>query len=468
MRPLRKLSLLAAALVLAGCAQPSSYQPPTLELPAASTPAPQPINQRWWQALGDSQLNALIEEAFVHNNDLASAAANIALARAQLGGQDAQLQPNVQLGSNVSRQQLSTQQSGGGPRRSNSLGLSATLSYEVDLWGRLASSRDAAQAELTASQAARDSVRLALAADVARRYIELRSLDQQLALTQQTLQARQRTAELQNKRYQGGSISELESSQAQAESADTAARIPVLQQQIALSRNALAQLLGRTPKALLHSEVQRLAASLALPSAPVPPTGLAAQLLQRRPDLQQAWLQLQAADARVSAAQAQFFPSLRLTGAQGTQSNALRDLLSGPAALWSLGLGLTQPLWDGGRIQADVDAASARRQQAQVQYVGAVQAAFREVADALAKHSYSSELVQAREAQVKSLQQTLNLAEKRYQGGYSSYLDLLDAQRNLFQAQLSLNSAQAEQLQALIDLYQALGGGWENTSTPSG
>ncbi len=453
---------LALSLALGGCtALGPDYARPALDVPAAQAPVG-PIDAQWWTAFADPALDGLIDEAFAANQDLVQAAARVAEARAAFGIVDADRMPQLGVRADATRTRLS--ESGLTPvleERTVDLGSAQLMaSYELDLWGKLARASEAARAELLASEAARDTVRLSLVAMVARSYFELRALDAQLEVARRTLASRNETAALQRKRYEGGSASELEVRQAQAEALDAAARVPQLEQQLALTEHVLGVLLGRSPRALVEERIARGTAIEALRAPPALPAGLPADLLERRPDLREAEQRLVAANARIGQAKAAWFPSITLTGNLGSESRALADLFGGSAGTWSLAAGLVQPLFDGGRIDAGIAAAEARTAQAEAGYRKAVQIAFRETLDALVASRTTGEQYQARAERVTALEQALSLAWKRYEAGYSAYLDVLDAQRNLFQAELDRITAQRERLGAAVSVYQALGGGW--------
>lgn len=466
----RSLIALALAVALAGCAVGPDYQRPQSDLPVLNSGA-QPVSAQWWQGFNDAVLNNLIEEAFAHNLDLVQAAARVAEYRALVGSARADQLPQLNLSASNARGGYSTEglsQVSPDNRTLSDRQVQANASWELDLWGRLARGREAAAAELSASEAARDGVRLSLAASVANGYFDLRALDRQLDIARQTLESRRRTAALQLKRYQAGTISELEARQAEAEAADAAQRVPQLEQQVASTANALATLLGRTPRELVESPVARGTSVGAIGLPPTLPSGLPSDLLERRPDVREAEQKLVAANARIGQAKAQWFPAITLTGSYGSESQALSDLLlTGSAATWSLAGSLAQPLFDGGRIAASVEAADARTQQATAAYRSTVQKAFRETLDALVAMRKTGEQLNARQQRVGALQQTVDLSGKRYEAGYSSYLDVLDAERSLFQAQLDEVSSQRDRLQAAVNLYLALGGGWQSGQPPA-
>ncbi|MGE5338388.1 MAG: efflux transporter outer membrane subunit [Gemmatimonadota bacterium] len=453
----------ACALVAALLAACASVPParPALELPEASSAAPAGID-RFWTRFNDAQLAALIDEALARNLDLRAAIARIDEARANLRLARSALYPSLdaQLGANRNRASEATAQQFPGPHTTTSYSAGLNASYEVDVWGKYARGRDAAQASLLATRYAAETVRIALVGAVATAYFTLRANDAELALAKETLKTRDENVRLQKQRFDAGVASDYDLKLAQAERAAVAAVIPAAERAVAQSEAALAVLTGRSPKAVYMPAIARGADIDAAVALEVPP-GLPSDLLARRPDIQQAEAQLAAADARIDEARAQYYPSLTLTASFGGESAELSDLLTAPARVWSIGAGLLQPIIGAQRIGAQVDAATARREQALIAYQQAVQAAFRDVHDALAAHSSAREAFTAQEQRRASLGDALKLAEKRYRGGYSSYIEVLDAQRNLLDAERARLTALRDRQAAIVDLYKALGGGWD-------
>ncbi|MCZ7566148.1 MAG: efflux transporter outer membrane subunit [Burkholderiales bacterium] len=327
--------------------------------------------------------------------------------------------------------------------------------------GRLASDRDAADRTLAATRYDAETVRISLAAEVATGYFTLRLADAELALSRATLATREDNVRLQRARHDAGLVSTFELRQAEAERASVAATIPPLEQAVALAQSALAVLAGRTPRAVFAPTVARGPDLEVFAGAPEVPPGLPSDLLARRPDIERAEAALAAAEFRIAEARAQYFPRVVLTGSLGSESARLADLFTGPAAIWAIAGSLVQPIVAAGRITAQVDAAKSRREQAEIAYVQAVQGAFRDVHDALVAHRSAREAFAAQENRRARVAETLKLAERRYRGGYSSYLEVLDAQRNLFSAERERLVALRNRQTALVSVYRALGGGWE-------
>ncbi|MEZ5584781.1 MAG: efflux transporter outer membrane subunit [Candidatus Competibacteraceae bacterium] len=326
--------------------------------------------------------------------------------------------------------------------------------FEIDFWGRLRRATETARADLLATEEARRTLILTLVTAVASSYINLRELDKELEITRRTLDTRQESRRIARLRFQAGLTSELPFQQAEAEYQAAAIEIPRLERAIVQQENALNLLLGRNPGSISRGQPLE---SLAAPS--IPP-GLPSELLERRPDLRLAEQQLIAANARIGVAKAEYFPTISLTGAVGSSSSELSDLFSGPERTWSYGGALLAPLFTAGKIAGQVQAAEAQQQQALLNYQNAIQTAFAEVEDGLADVSKSRELLAVQEQQVEALRRYAYLAQLRYDNGYTSYLEVVDAQRNLFNAELALAQNQGGVLLALIGLYKAIGGGW--------
>jgi NodT family efflux transporter outer membrane factor (OMF) lipoprotein len=449
---------IALIVTLAGCAGPAVTTAVIAPVqPAASwrtdNGTGEAIEPQWWTRFGDPALVALVDKALANNSDIAIAAARVREARANLRLAQSQLSPTLDAGGGVGRS-----------RSVGALGTPLTQSfaqpqiqagYEVDLFGRLADTASAGRSLYLASEAARDAVRLAVASATASQYIALLGLDARLAIARQTVAARAESLRIATSRDQAGYSPRLELRQAQAEYDAAAQIIPQLEGAIARAEGSLSQLTGAVPGAIARG---RTLEALAVPSIP---DGLPSQLLERRPDIAQAANQLAAADASLAAARKRFLPQLRLTGSAGT---AFSTVLADPITLWSIGGSILAPLFEGGRLRAQAEVAGSQRDQAASLYQRTVLASFREVEDALALVKQAdAQLVLARH-QRDVLAQALRLATNRYREGYSAYLEQLDAQRGLLNAELATASLQSDALAARVQLYQAMGGGWSATS----
>ncbi|MCS3803307.1 multidrug efflux system outer membrane protein [Chromobacterium alkanivorans] len=450
------------ALALTACAVGPDYSRPKLELPASAQAQSPAIAMDWWKQFHDPVLDQLIAEALQHNQDLAVAAARVDEAAAQAGIARAQLLPALNANAGYQRGRTSTATTTpGAPLVSDVRNANLTASWELDLWGKLRRGNEAARADFAASRFARDSSTLAIAAQTAQTYFQLRAYDAQLDIAKRTLQSREESLKLQTKRFKGGLISELDQQQAEAEAASARAKVPQIASALEQTESALGVLLGHSPKQLVAGGIQRGQSLDALFAPPEVPAGLSSSLLERRPDIAASEQQLIAANARIGVARAAYFPSISLSGALGSQSLSLDTLFTGPTRTWSFVGNLAAPVFNFGQTGYAVDAASARQKQALAQYQKTVQSAFKDALDALSGYGAAREIQAAQTTQFQALNKSLRLANLRYDNGYASYLDVLDAQRNSFQAELGLVSAKLDQLNAVVGLYKALGGGWE-------
>ena len=448
--------------ITSGCVQGPNYTRPAIEIPStyrfsAQNAAQQPAaaSGAWWRAMGDPRLDALVAEALSNNRDLKVATARVAEFGAILEGTKAQAFPQLGYDLNANRSRASEEII---PAFLNPLSsrLNAllTASWEIDLWGRIRRETEAARANLFATEEARRGVALTVSSSVISSYITLLDLDERLRITEATVEGRREWVDLFRARLRHGYISDLEMAQAQAEYEATAAAIPSLKQSIATQEDALCVLLGRNPGAIVRD---RTLATLRLPSVP---GGLPSELLAQRPDILQAEQQLVASNALIGVARALYFPRITLTGIAGFASTALKSLFSGPAHTWSFTGDVAGPIFTGGGIVAANRQAEARRDQALALYEQAIQNAFRDVDDSLSDVQNSHESQLSFDREVQSLQEGVRLATIRYDNGYSDYLTVLDTERGLYNAQLSLTQAQGDRYRAIVALYRALGGDW--------
>ena len=463
---LRSAAALALAALAAGCAV-TQPKPPEVDLPVAQAPtdAQLALLERWWLAFDDPALAALVDEALANNLDVASAFARIELARAQVLLAQSYLYPYGNLAVGASRSRISGVGSqplpAGSQLISNDFSVSLELGYELDLWGRYRSGSLAARNELAASRYFRESVRAAVAADVAIAYFRLRAADAELRLLEDTLKTREETVQLQRDRFDGGIIGEYDLKQAQAERSAVVADLARARQGIGLLEGALATLAGRSPREVWAPVVARADPSRPILSVPELPPGLPSGLMERRPDIRRAEALLAATELRIQQARAAYYPSISLTAAYGSESAALADLFTSPASIWRFGASLLQPLFGLKAIEANVQASEAARDQALVGYRQTVQAAFREVHDALVVHRTAREILAAESARRDQLASALEVANLRYDAGRTSFLEVLDAQRQLLAAEtLRIAAARDTQL-AIVSFAKALGGGWE-------
>ena len=356
----------------------------------------------------------------------------------------------------------------GAPATNNDFRVELSASYEVDLWSKFRTATRAAQDDLLASRYARETVRTVVAADVARTYFQLLAADAQLDLLSDTLKTRNETVALQRDRYQGGVIGDYDLAQAEAERAAVASDIAVAKRAVAQFESALAVLLGRSPREVFEPEVSRDVAIARLVGVPTLSAGLPSDMLLRRPDIRNVEAQLAAGNRRIDVARADYFPSLSLTGGYGSESGALKNLFTGPAVIWTIAASLAQPLIGLKAIEANVESKTATRDQLVVTYQQTVQTAFKETHDALVANQTTRDALAAQTERRTNLERALDLAGLRYRSGYSPYLEVLDAQRQLLQSQTLQILAAREVRLAVIDLAKAMGGGWEYKTTVAG
>nr|WP_315297738.1 efflux transporter outer membrane subunit [Raoultella terrigena] len=458
---MRRLTLaLALSVALAGC-RSADVPPaaPSLQIPAAWRadigPA-SPLEGVWWRNFHDSQLNQYVEQALRYNSDVLIARERVNEYQARAYAADGSLFPSLDAsltGSRARAQSAAT----GLPVHSTVYKGGLTASYDVDIWGANRSAADAADATLEAQKAAAAAADLTVATSVAAGYLTLLSLDEQLRVTRQTLKSREDAYSMAKRQFETGYTSRLELMQADSELRSTRAQIPPLEHQIAQQENALSVLIGSNPQAISRQDFAHLT-PLALPSQ------LPSSLLSRRPDIVQAQRQLLAADATLASSQARLLPSINLTATGSMQDRTLPDLLDNPLRLWSLGGSILAPLLNRQALNAQVDVSMAQRNQALYGYEKTVRGAFREVNDSLdAITRYGEQLTELQDQEAVA-QETLRIAGNRYRNGYSSYLEVLDAQRTLFSTQTSVVQVKNNLLLAQVDLYRALGGGWSDSS----
>ena len=458
----KRFVAVALAAVLAGCAS-TPPPPPTLDLPAAT--AGDLKLDRWWTAFGDPTLDRLVDEALANNLDIAAAIARVEYGRAAVLLAQSDLYPTVDLSAGASRSR--TTQVGSNPLPfgfsplSTDLAVGLQASYELDLWGKYHTATAAAQRDLMATEFARETVRTMVEADTARYYFNVLAADVELRLLLDTLKLRDESVALQKDRYQAGVIGEYDLRTAEAERASVAGDIAVARRAVTEFESALAVLLGRSPREVFAPAIARDVEIARLTAVPTLPSGVPSDLLVRRPDIQRAEAQLAAANLRIDVARDDYYPAISLTGSYGTQAGALKNLFTGPGVVWGLAASLLQPLIGLKAIEANVEAQTARRNEVLVNYKQAVQGAFRDAHDALSANDTTREALAAQSERAAKLQQALELSELRYTSGYSPYLEVLDAQRQLLQAQtLQIIAARNVRL-SLVDFAKAVGGGWD-------
>ena len=453
MWPEMRYLLLLATLLIGGCAIGPDYVRPEADIPEAwRVPADEAAsiaNIAWWKAFGDPVLDELIETALLNNKDLRIAAARVEEFAARVGITRADAFPIIGYGANGARGETTP---GSGTRDLYSATLN--LGWELDVWGRIRRGTEAARAELLAAEEGRRTVILTLVTAVATSYVQMRNLDRQLEIARSTLASRAESVRLFEIKLRGGVISELELAQVRSEYEQAAVRVPALERQIALQENALSILLGRNPGPVARG---KSADELRLPE--IPP-GIPSDVLMQRPDVRGAEQRLIAANARIGVARAAWFPTISLTGLLGQTSSDLSDLFSSSSTVWNVGAGALGPIFEGGRIKAQIRVSEAQQRQALQEWLRAIQTAFREINDALISAEKRREELDAQERQVAALRIYSEKARTRYDEGYVSYIEVLDAERRLFDAELQYEQGRAELYAALINVYKAMGGGW--------
>jgi multidrug efflux system outer membrane protein len=442
---------------------------PELPLPVA-LPATQgatvALPDPWWTIFGDDTLNQLVDEALQHNPDVTIAAARVAEARSRLRITNADRVPSLDAEGNATRSKDSAlvNQIPGIERTRTIYSVQGTVSYELDLWGKYQRASESARAQLLNTEFGREATKLSLTGEVARGYFGLIAAAEQLARGRDTLATREESLRLEKLRFDGGESDEFTYKRAEADAAATRVSTRQLEREVIERTNALGVLLGRSPQDLVDRAIS--ARGMSLTDATQLPAALPSSVLERRPDIGAAEANLVASAADIGVARAQLFPQISLTGAFGSLSPDLGDLFTDPAETWSAGGGLLQPIFQGGRLRANVARAEAVREQRKAEYARTVQVAFREVLDALQGQSLIVGVREANAEQVAALSRATELAELRYGQGDIAYLELLDVRRGLFQAQIDLVAAQRDALLNTVDLALAVGGGLGSRAEP--
>src|SRR5215831_8621242 len=457
------------AALLAGCTLGPDYQRPAVPVPAQHRDAePQAPGReavsladvQWFALFQDERLQVLIKTALDNNYDVRTAAARVLEAAAQLGVTRSFLLPTIEGNAAVARQRVSEETvplPAGVSPESNFFSLSLALTWEVDVWGRIRRQTESARADLLAAEWAQRAVLVTVISQVASAYFALRELDDELAIAQRTFASRQQSLNLTQLRLEKGVATRLDVTQAQTLLYTAAATIPLVERQMVQTENAIRLLLAQPPGDILRGRT--------LTEQPIPPeipAGLPAALLDRRPDIRASEELLVAANAQIGAAKALYFPHISITGLLGIQSAELSDFVKSSALTWSIGANALQPIFNYGRIRSINAATQARYLQLLVQYEQTIQTSFREVSDSLIGYYKTREQRVQQELLVGAQQARTVLANKRFFGGLDTYLQVLDAERDLFEAELQLVLIQRAELLNIVGLYRALGGGWES------
>ncbi len=459
---MRRLIFLGCAVALASCMVGPDYRRPAVDAPDAfryeEKDARDAADADWWKAFGDPTLDALIGEALARNLSVKIAVENIEQAAAVLTQVRSPLFPQVDYSGAGQRERVSergaTPLASYIPNPRNSYQLLAGASWEIDLWGKIRRLSEAAKADVLAANEARRGVVLSLVASVANYYIQLRGLDAQLEIAGRTLAAYEESYKLFKLQYEHGQVAQMTVEQARSQYQTAAKAIPQIELQIAQVEHALSILLGRHPGPIARGK------SLLELGSPLVPSGLPSELLERRPDIAQAEQRLISANAQIGAAKALYFPSISLTGAFGAQSSQLSDLFKGTARVWSYAGSFTGPIFTAGAISGQVRQAEAAQRAALLDYQNAILNAFSDVENALASRRKLAEQLEAEQGLVDSLKEYDRLAWLQYNGGYTPYLTVLNAESQLFPAELSYAETKTSLLTAYVNIYQTMGGGW--------
>jgi multidrug efflux system outer membrane protein len=462
------LLLLALSVVVTGCAVGPNYKRPATNVPAtyrqpieedtvnqpSQNPAASLGDEKWWEVFQDKELQGLIRTALKNNYDVRIAATRVLQAQAQLGITRADQLPSVSAGGDITGNRSS--KNGPIPSFQTTLGrVNASAAWNLDFWGRYRRATEASRANLLASEWAQKEVMSTLVASVASDYFVLRQLDLELEISKRTLSSRRDSLQLTQTLEQHGINSLLDVRQSEQLVYTAAAEIPDLQRQISQEENAISILLGNNP-----GDVPRGLKLTEQPHAPEVPVGLPSTLLERRPDILQAEQNLVAANAQIGVARSAYFPQITLTGTAGYASSSLTNLVSGPP-IWTLAGSVAQPIFQGGRLKSGVRLAEARHQELLLSYQQTIQGAFRDVSNALIAYRKNREFRVEQQHLVEAAQDAARLSEVRFKVGTTNYLEVLTNNTNYFSAELTLAQAQGNELTALVQLYQALGGGWQ-------
>jgi len=451
-------------LALTGCAVGPNYKRPPVTVPdgyrglapdAGQQTTASLADEKWWEVFQDQQLQALIRESLTQNYDVRIAAARVLQAQAALGITRADQFPTISGGVSTSNQRLPQTQATP-PIEFSPTAVNLSLFWELDFWGKFRRATEAARANLLATEWGQRAVMSSLISNVASSYFQLLELDLEMEISRRTLGSRRESLHLVEVREKGGTGSLLDVRQSEQLVYTAAASIPDLERRIEQEENFISILLGKNPgpitrgRPLIENQI-----------SPTVPAGLPSSLLDRRPDVQANEQFLVAANARIGVAKAAYFPQITLTAVAGYQSTALSNLFTGPAGFWNFGGQLAQPIFAGGRIRSGVRLTEAQKQEAVLTYQQTIQQAFREVSDSLVAYRKNQEFRGQQELLTGSAQDATRLANVRYNGGVTSYLEVLDSDTRYFNAEIALAQARLNERLALVQLYNALGGGWQ-------
>lgn len=464
---MRKLLLAIPVFILTGCEVGPDYKAPKLDMPNLDAKEEIAVfaREKWWTVFESKTLNRLEEQALKNNADLKIAIANIDAARAAAGIAKGDLLPQITVGANGSGQYLSKKSPSymmpGQDRNVNDFLGKAGVSYELDFFGKYRRANEAARAELLATRAAKEAILLTVTSEVAKTYFMIRALDAKLAIARRTLSTRKQTYNVYKSRLKSGYCTELDFLRISSEMDSVKTTVISLEEALAKAETAMSVLIGCSPRLMVE---RKTSPDKALEQLKIPnkiPKGMPSDILKRRPDVLQAEGALIAANARIGVAKANFFPSISLTGSYGFESKILGKMFSSGTDTWSLGGGLNLPVFMGGKLNAASDAAKAQYKATLASYEKTIQTAFKETLDALVSNRKSRDIVKARTSQVNALKKSYSIARKQKDAGLIGLIDLLDVERGLLACEMDLATALQDQLNAVVNLCKALGGGWK-------
>ena len=454
---MKLLNLLTACAVLtAGCTMGPNYKRPQTDLPQGQDASNYAVftQQNWWQMFNDPVLNAMEDTALQYNWDLQAAIARVDQARAEVTIAGANQLPTVSAAGTTGRQG-NAQGSGEATSRAG-----LNVSFELDLWGKYRRMKESARAQLLATEAARDTVKLTLTADVAKQYFTMLMLDEQIKIAKQTVSAREENVRIYQTRYDAGYATEVDLRRVQANLQSVKAQEDSLRLQLAKTETALAVLLGKSTRAIVEEKIQRGKSLNEVTLVPDVPADLPSDLLERRPDVMTAEQQLIAANANIGVARASYFPDISLTAAAGYASSALTSLFTGGAGVWSLGADLVSPIFNGGKITAENKKAEAQYREILANYQKTLQLAFKEALDAINSNQMYRQIYDSYLAQTNDMRRSYELTKKQEDAGLIGVTDLLSVEETYLSSEMNLATARNNELDAVVDLAKSLGGGW--------
>ncbi len=465
---MHKLLYTIPVFLLVGCTVGPDYVPPKVDIPKLSDKEEieQFTKDKWWSVFGIETLNKLEEQALKNNADLKQAIANIDMAKAAAGIAQSDMLPQIAINGEGTKSYISKNGKSfvpGMTTKRNSTDYLGALgaSYEIDFFGKYRRSNEAARAELLATRAAKDAILLSITAQVAKNYFLIRALDAKLSIANRTLLTRKQTYKIYKSRFESGYCTELDLLRIQSEMDSVKTTVISLEESLAKAETSMSVLLGCTPRIMME---RKTTPDHAIEKLRIPnkiPKGIPSDILSRRPDLLNAEGMLIAANAKIGEAKAAFFPSISLTGAFGFESLKLGKLFTSGSDMWTFNSGISMPVFTGGRLSSMSASARANYRAALAYYEKTVQTAFKETLDALVKNHKSRDIVISRTRQVNALKRSYDIAKKQKDAGLIGLIDLLDVERNLLSGEMELVTALQDQLDAVVDLCKALGGGWK-------